>query len=147
MAQADPLTIPRGQRGAGPSPGHPKGVDIDMTGIILSNPGFCVCLALIWLWLLAAVCTRPSGPPVGGPRAPAPTAGRASPTHRQQYAAAWTGPPGGVPPCGPGPTARVFRDLQATLSAGYAATVEQAIRTIRLGPPHQPGQGGPAGGK
>jgi hypothetical protein len=118
-----------------------------MTGIILSNPGFYVCLALIWLWLLAAVCTRPGGPAAGGPRAPAPTAGRAAPAPRRRHAAAWNRPPYGVPPCGPAPTARLFRDLQASLSAGYAAKLEQAIRTIRAGPPLQPSQGEPGRGK
>ena len=106
-----------------------------MKDIILAMPEFYLYLMFVVMSVIMALWTRQAGPPVAEPRATAPTMGRVSATSRWQYVAASTGPPCGVAPCSPSATARPFADLEATLRASYSAMLEQAIRTIRLGPP------------
>ena len=106
-----------------------------MKNIILSMPEFYLYVVFVVLALIAALWQRPTRLSVGEPRATAPTTGRASPTRWWRHVATATGPPGGVPPWRPSATVRPFPDLEAALSASYAARLEQAVRTIRLGPP------------
>ena len=108
-----------------------------MKDILLSSTVFYLYLAFVVVSLLAALWTRQPGPAVGKPRAAAPTTGRPSAALWWQHVATSTGFPGGAPPRNPGATARPYSDLQATLSATYAAELEQAIRTIRVGAPSE----------
>jgi hypothetical protein len=106
-----------------------------MKDIILSMPEFCLYLVFVVTLLITALWTRETGPPVGEPRATALTTGRgvgdapvAARCNRDRAPLRSSALP-------PQRDRRPFRDLQATLSASYAAKLEQAIRTIRVGPP------------
>jgi hypothetical protein len=108
---------------------------IDMQNIILSMPELYLYPACLVAWLLAALWTREPSPPGGCSPATVPTAGQ--PLGDAPVTAGenldWALYPSSVvqPRC----AGRPFQDLEATLSASYAARVEQAIRTIRIDPP------------
>jgi hypothetical protein len=93
-----------------------------MMEIILATPVFHFYLLFVVVLLATALWTRETGRPVGEPRGPARTTGldrillRSSALQPQR-------------------DRRPFRDLQAALSASYAGKLQQAIRTIRIGPP------------
>jgi hypothetical protein len=106
-----------------------------MYDIILTIPVFYLYLVMVVVMLIMALRTRETGPPVGEPRATAlrtgrgvadaPLAARCHVDRSPLRSSAWQ----------PRRDPRAFPDLQATLSASYAAKWEQAIRTIRVGPP------------
>jgi hypothetical protein len=106
-----------------------------MLDIILSKPAFYLYLAVVGALLIRALWPREADPPVGEPRATARTTGRGvgeawvAARCNLDRAPLWSS---ALPPRR---DRRPFRDLQATLSARYAARLEQAIRTIRVGPP------------
>jgi hypothetical protein len=102
---------------------------------ILSKPAFYLYLVVVGALLIRALWPREADPPVGEPRATART-------NRRGVGEAWVAArcnldraplwSSALPPqC----RQRPFRDLQAALSARYAARLEQAIRTIRARPP------------
>ena len=106
-----------------------------MLEIILSMPAVYLYLVIVVALLFTGLRTRETDPPVGGPHATTRMTGRgvgdaslAARCHLDR--ASLRGP--ALPPQ---PGRRPFRDLQATLSARYAARLEQAIRTIRARPP------------
>jgi hypothetical protein len=93
-----------------------------------------IMLAIVGVLLITALLTRETDPPAGDPR---DAALRAGPDAGGSPAAAWCdldrnalrnsarqAPRGNRP----------FRDLEAALSASYAARLEQAVRRIRIGP-------------
>jgi hypothetical protein len=117
------------------SPEYTQASEIDMKDILLSMPEFYLYLVFVVTLLIVAVGTRQTDPPVDEPRPAALTsgrgvaealvAGRGNLDRPHWRDSAW-------------PTQRdrrLFRDLETTLSANYAARLEQAIRTIRVGPP------------
>src|SRR5262249_17868966 len=109
------------------SPRHPNAMGIDMSDILLSMFTIYFYLALVVTLLIAAVWTREAcatGPTTGRGVADALVAARCN-----LDPAPWRG---SVLP--PQPDRRPYRDLQATLSASYAARVEQEIRKVRVGP-------------
>jgi hypothetical protein len=108
-------------------------MEIDMQDIILSMPACYLYLVFVVVLLITALRTRETGPPVGELRPAALTTGRgvgddpAVRCHLDRVplrSAAWPTHHGRRP----------FQDLEATLSAGYTARLEQAIRTIRVDP-------------
>jgi hypothetical protein len=104
-----------------------------MTDILLTTPEFYLYLGFVVALLIAALWTREAGAPVDEPGATGPTAGRGGGGSVFARGKLGRGPFrsfGRQPQRG-----RPFRDLQATLSAGYAAKLEQAIRMIRIDPP------------
>jgi hypothetical protein len=107
-----------------------------MLDIILSMPVVYVYLVVVVALLIIGLWTREADPPADEPRATARTTERgvvdASVAARCNLDPA---PLAVLPPR----DRRLFRELQATLSASYAARLEQAIRTIRVGPPPGPG--------
>jgi hypothetical protein len=90
-----------------------------MKDIILSMPEFYLYLVFVVPLLITALWRRETGSPVGEPRAAAALWSSALPLQHDR---------------------RPFRDLQATLSASYAARLEQVIRTIRVDSPLERGQ-------
>jgi hypothetical protein len=103
-----------------------------MKDILLSMPEFYLYLVFVVALLIAALWTRETGPPVGEPPAAALTTGWGvadAPVAARCNLARAPFPLQLRRDCRP------FQDLQATLSASYAAKLEQAFRTIRLGPP------------
>jgi hypothetical protein len=85
-----------------------------MKDAILSTPGLYLYLLLVVTFLVAAFWKREAPPPVREARATALTS-------RWRHVGRANGPR----------TAGPFCDLQTTLSASYAARLEEAIRTIR----------------
>src|SRR5262249_90351 len=112
-------------------PRQPRAIGIDMIDVLLSSPAFYLYLAAVAVLLVAAFWNRQADPPVGGADVTTPPTGPPSGTYRWQQVAPWALPP--RTPRG------LFSDLQANLSAGYVAGLEQAIRTIRA----EPYAGGP----
>jgi hypothetical protein len=106
-----------------------------MLDILLSMPGFYFYLVLVVVLLITAFWTRESCPPAGEPGAPARTAGRGG--GDTPVAARCHLDRAGVRSSAlqPRRDRRPFWDLQTALSASYAGKLEQAIRTIRVGPP------------
>jgi hypothetical protein len=103
-----------------------------MQDFILSTPGLYLYLMLVVVLLIAALWTRESDPPVGEPRATALTAGRGVgdvPSGARYTLDRVHLRHSGLPTQRGG---RAFRNIEATLSASYAARLEQAIRTIRI---------------
>jgi hypothetical protein len=106
-----------------------------MLDVILSKPAFYLYLVVVGTLLIRALWPRETDPPAGKPRttalttgrgvADAPVAARGDLDRAPLWSSAWP----------PRRDQRPFRDLQATLSARYAARLEQAIRTIRARPP------------
>jgi hypothetical protein len=106
-----------------------------MMDILLSMPELYLYLVVVVALLITALWTRETGPPAGESRATAlttgrgvgdaPVAARCNPDRAPLRSSALQHPR----------DRRPFRDLQATLSASYAAKLEQAIRTLRVGPP------------
>jgi hypothetical protein len=106
-----------------------------MKDVILSTPGLYLYLALVGVFLLMALWPRETGPPVGDTTrtaleterggCDAPVAARHHLDRAPFRNSAWQ----------PQRDRRPFRDLQTTLSANYAARVERAIQTIRIGAP------------
>jgi hypothetical protein len=108
-----------------------------MLDIILSTPVVYVYLVVVMALLIIGLWTREAGPPLGERRALVWTTGRG--IADASVAARCNLDPGPFSVLPPRRGRRPFRDLQATLSASYAARLEQAIRTIRVGPPPGPG--------
>jgi hypothetical protein len=106
-----------------------------MMDIILSMPAFYLYLVFVVALLIKALWTRETGSLVGEPRATALTTGRG--VADTSVAARCNLDPVPLPSAAVPPQCdrRLFRDLQATLSASYAAKWEQTIRTIWVGPP------------
>ena len=106
-----------------------------MLDIILSKPAFYLYLMVVGTLLIRALWPREINPPIGEPRATARPTGRgvggASVAARCNLdrAPLWSS---AFPHRR---DRRPFRGLQDTLSARYAAWLEQAIRTIRDHPP------------
>jgi hypothetical protein len=106
-----------------------------MKDIILSMPAFYLSMVFVVTLLITVLWARQTGPSDGEPRGTAPTTGwgvgdapvaaRCNLDRARLRRSAWQ----------PQRDRRPFRDLEATLSASYAAKLEQAIRTIRVGPP------------
>jgi hypothetical protein len=116
------------------SPRHPREIESDMMDILLSMPMFYLYLAFVVTLLIVAVRTRQTDRPGVEPRAAALTTGRSVAEavvagrrnlDRPWRDSAWP----------PQRDRRLFRDLEASLSACYAVRLERAIRTIRVGPP------------
>jgi hypothetical protein len=92
-------------------------------------------LVIVVVLLITALWIRETGPPVGEPRATAlmtgrgvadaPAASCCTLDRNPLRSSAWQAQRDRGP----------FRDLEASLSASYAAQLEQALRTIRVGPP------------
>ena len=102
---------------------------------ILSKPAFYLYLVIVGALLIRALWPRETNPPIGEPRATART-------NRRGVGEAWVTARCNLDRAPLWSSAlphrrdrRPFRDLQATLSARYAARLEQAIRTIRARPP------------
>jgi hypothetical protein len=108
-----------------------------MKDISLSIPAFYLSMNLVIVveLIIASLLIReidlgvgePHGtaPPTGRGVADAPVAARCNRDRAPWRISAWQ----------PQRDRRPFRDLQATLSASYAAKVERAIQTIRIGGP------------
>ena len=106
-----------------------------MKDIILSMPVVYLYLAFVAVLLLTAIWTRETGPPIGEPRATVLTTGQDvgdAPVAARCHLDRATFRRSALQPQH---DRQRFRDLQATLSARYGAMLEQAIRTIRAGPP------------
>jgi hypothetical protein len=104
-----------------------------MADIILSMPAVYLYLLTVVALLITGLRTREAGPPVGDAAVAArchlgraPLRNAALPPRRDR---------------------RPFLKLQATLSARYAARLEQAIRTIRARPPAGARPTDPAAGR
>jgi hypothetical protein len=108
---------------------------MDMQDIILSMPAFYLYLVYVAALLITALWTRETDPPVGEPRAAALTTGRGVADAPAAARGNLDRAPLRSSAVQPQRDRRPYRDLQATLSASYAARLEQAIRTIRVGPP------------
>ena len=99
-----------------------------MKDLILSTPVFSFYQAFVVTLFLTAVWNRERNPPRGTARttgpgvADVPLAARGNLDWARLQSAAWPRPR----------DRRLFRDLQAALSAAYAVMLEQAVRTIRL---------------
>jgi hypothetical protein len=110
-----------------------------MKDIILSMPEFYLYLVTVVALLITALWTQKTGSSVGEPRATVRTAGRnigdarVAARRNHDRAPLWSSALPLHRDCRP------FRDLQATLSASYAAKLEQVIRTIRAGSPLERG--------
>jgi hypothetical protein len=106
-----------------------------MKDILLSMPEFYLYLTVVGTLLIVALWTRQTDTSVGEPRDTAQTTGKGggdaqvaggrNPDRAPWRTSSWH----------PQAHRRLFRDLEATLPARYAARLEQAIRTIRVGPP------------
>jgi hypothetical protein len=108
-----------------------------MLDIILSIPVVYVYLVVVVTLLIIGLWTREADPPVGERRTTARTTGRG--VGDASVAACCNLGPAPFSALPPRRGHRPFRELQATLSASYAARLEQTIRTIRVGPPPGPG--------
>jgi hypothetical protein len=105
----------------------------EMKDIILSMPQCILYLVIVVVLFVTALWTRPTGRRSGASRGTAPMARRGA--GDTPVAALWN------PDREPSRSSALprqlgrppFPDLQATLSARYAARLEQAIRTIRVG--------------
>jgi hypothetical protein len=106
-----------------------------MKDIILSMPEVYLYLVFVVVLLIRALWTREIDPPVGEPRATALTTGRGVGDAPVAARCNLDRAPLRSSDLPPQRDRRPFRDLQATLSASYAAKWEQAIRTIRIGAP------------
>jgi hypothetical protein len=106
-----------------------------MTDILLSMPEFYLYLVFVMVLLMTALWARETGPPVGEPRATAPTTGRAVGDAPAAARCNLDRAPLRSSALPPQRDRRPFRDLEAALSANYAARLEQAVRTIRGSPP------------
>jgi hypothetical protein len=117
------------------TPRHIKAIEINMKDIILSMPVFYLYLLFVVVLLITALWTRQTGPLLGESRVTvltterdvgdAPVTTRCNLDWAPLRSFAWFHQR----------DHRSFHDLQATLSASYAAKWEQAIRTIRVGAP------------
>jgi hypothetical protein len=106
-----------------------------MTDILLSMPAFYLYLVYVVALLIAALRSREPGSPVGEPRTTALTTGRSVGVAPVPACCNLDRAPLPGSVLRPPDNCRPFQDLQATLSANYAARLEQALRTIRVGPP------------
>ncbi len=116
---------------------HSRAIEIDMNDISLSIPAFYLSMNLVIVVVLfiASRWIRETDRGVGEPHskalptergvADAPVAAGCNRDRAPWQSSAWQ----------PQRDRRPFRDLQATLSANYAARVERAIQTIRIGAP------------
>jgi hypothetical protein len=92
-------------------------------------------LVIVVALLITALWTRETDPPVGGPRATALTTGRGVADAPEPVRCYLDRNPLRSSARQAQRDRRPFRDLEAALSANYTAKLEQAIRTIRVGPP------------
>jgi hypothetical protein len=103
-----------------------------MKDIIHSMPELYLYLVCVVVVFITALWRRQTGPPVGEPRATALTTGRGvgdAPVVARYNLDRDSARSSALPPQR---DRWPFLDLQATLSASYAARLEQAIRTIRV---------------
>jgi hypothetical protein len=105
-----------------------------MWDTILSMPAFYFYLMFVVAWLITALWTSETNPPVGEPGATALTTERGVTKASVAAGCNLDRAPFRISALPPQRDCRPFRNLQATLSASYAARLEQAIRTIRIGP-------------
>jgi hypothetical protein len=110
-----------------------------MKDIILSTPEAYLYLVPVAVLILTTLWTPKTGPPAGESGATALMTGRG--VVDPPAAARWDlgQDPLGVSGWQSRGACRPFWDLQAALSASYAARLEQAIRTIRDGTPVEAG--------
>ena len=106
-----------------------------MKDILLSMPEVYLYLALVVTSLIAALWTREPLSAVGTPGRRSLRTGWDAGDDLVAARCNLDRAPFPGPAWQPQRDRRHFRDLQATLSASYAARLEQAIRTIRVGPP------------
>jgi hypothetical protein len=106
-----------------------------MKDIILSMPEVYLYVVYVVVLLITALRTRETGPPVGNPRGTARATGSGAGDAPAAARCDLDRAPARSSALQPQHDRGPFRDLQATLSASYAARLEQAIRTIRVGPP------------
>jgi hypothetical protein len=102
---------------------------------ILSMPALYLYLMFVVTLLVMALWERETGRPVGKARTTTLTIGRGVADARMATGCNRDRAPGWSSAWSSHGNRRPFRDLQASLSASYAATLEQAIRTLRIGPP------------
>jgi hypothetical protein len=105
-----------------------------MKDIIHSMPELYLYLVFVVVVFITALWRRETDPPVGEPRATARTTGRGvgDVSVAARCILDWASLRSSAVP--PQRDRRSFHDLQATLSASYAAKLERALRTIRVGP-------------
>ena len=113
---------------------HPKAIAGDMNHIILAMSPFYLYLMFVVVLLITALWTRESDPPASKRRAADLTIARGVGDTRvavlcnldqlPSRSSAWRPQRGRHP----------FGDLEARVSASYAARLEQTIRTIRVAP-------------
>jgi len=106
-----------------------------MKDIILSMPEFYLYLVSVVALLITALWTQTTGSSVGEPRAAAVTAGRSIGDARVAARCSHDRAPLWSSALPLQRDHRPFRDLHATISASYAAKLEQVIRTIRVDSP------------
>jgi hypothetical protein len=106
-----------------------------MKDIILSIPELYYYLAYVVALLVAALCTRETGPPAGESRDTALKTGRG--VRDASVAARCNLDRAPLRSCvvQHRHDRRPFRDIEAALTARYADMLEQALRTIRISPP------------
>jgi hypothetical protein len=106
-----------------------------MEHIILSIPELYLYPVFLVLLLIAALLERDPGPPTGKPRAIVQATERGVSDARVTARGNLDRAPLASSIGKPSGDHRSFRDLEATLSATYAAQLEQALRMIRTDRP------------
>jgi hypothetical protein len=110
-------------------------IEFDMNDIFLSMPVLCPYLVFLVALLFAALWARETSPPAGEFRGTVQTTGRGVGDAVMATGCDLDFSPLRGPTLQPQHDHGPFRDLQAALSASYAARSEQALRSIRSGAP------------
>lgn len=128
-------TSPRCQAALRPhSPKYHKAITIEMKDIILSIPELYYYLAYVVALLVTALWAHEAVPPVSEPRAATLKTRRRAGDVPVAARCNFDRAPLRSSVVQRRHDRRPFRDFEAALSASYAAKLEQALRTIRIGP-------------